>query len=152
MSDWAGQLASARVHGPTFNRRGPPSRGGELKGRNHVFALQHERRVKHVIYPSVRWGPIARFILAAAMMIAVPALAQGSSPPGAASCLGCHPAAAADGPVAALAKLPARQIVAALQAYRSGTRPATVMDRIAKGFSDEEIDAIAQWYARANNK
>jgi hypothetical protein len=26
------------------------------------------------------------------------------------------------------------------------------MDRIAKGFSDEEIDAIAQWYARADKK
>lgn len=90
--------------------------------------------------------------LVVAMMIAAPALALGAAPPGAASCLGCHPAAANDGPVSTLAKLPARQIVTALQAYRSGTRPATVMDRIAKGFSDEEIDAIAQWYARANKK
>jgi len=95
---------------------------------------------------------MGRFILAAAMMMALPVLAIGDSPPGAASCLGCHPAAANDGPVPALAKLPARQIVTAMQEYRSGTRPATVMDRIAKGFSDEEIDAIAQWYARANKK
>jgi cytochrome c553 len=86
------------------------------------------------------------------MMIAVPVLALGDAPSGAASCLGCHPARADAGPVPALAKLPARQIVTALQAYRSGTRPATVMDRIAKGFSDEEIEAIAQWYARAGKK
>jgi cytochrome c553 len=33
-----------------------------------------------------------------------------------------------------------------MQAYRSGQRPATVMDRIAKGFSDDEIDAIAAWF------
>ena len=91
-------------------------------------------------------------MLVAAALIAVPAWALGDPPPGAASCLGCHPAAADDGPVPALAKLPAPQIVAALQAYRSGARPATVMDRIAKGFSDEEIEAIAQWYARANKK
>jgi cytochrome subunit of sulfide dehydrogenase len=90
--------------------------------------------------------------LVAAMLLAVPALALGDAPPGAASCLGCHPAAADDGPVPALAKMPARQIVVALRAYRSGTRPATVMDRIAKGFSDEELDAIAQWYARASKK
>jgi len=93
-----------------------------------------------------------RCILAVAMMMAVPALALGDSPAGAASCLGCHPAKADDGPVPALAKLPAQQIVTAMLAFRSGTRPATVMDRIAKGFSDEEIDAIARWYARANKK
>jgi sulfide dehydrogenase cytochrome subunit len=30
--------------------------------------------------------------------------------------------------------------------FRTGQRKATVMDRIAKGFSPEEIAAIAQWY------
>jgi cytochrome subunit of sulfide dehydrogenase len=88
----------------------------------------------------------------AAMLLIAPALALGAAPPGASSCLGCHPAAVNDGPMLALAKLPAQQIVTALQAYRSGTRPATVMDRIAKGFSDEEIEAIAQWYARAKQQ
>ncbi|HLK81097.1 MAG TPA: hypothetical protein VKT99_06325 [Xanthobacteraceae bacterium] len=38
-------------------------------------------------------------------------------------------------------------MVAAMQAYRGGQRPATVMDRIAKGFSDDEIKAIAAWFA-----
>jgi sulfide dehydrogenase cytochrome subunit len=32
-------------------------------------------------------------------------------------------------------------------AFKAGQRPGTIMDRIAKGFSDEEISAIAQWYA-----
>jgi cytochrome c553 len=31
--------------------------------------------------------------------------------------------------------------------YKSGKRAGTIMDRIAKGFSDEEIRAIAAWYA-----
>jgi cytochrome c553 len=34
-----------------------------------------------------------------------------------------------------------------MQAFRSGQRAATVMDRIAKGFSDAEVEAIATWYA-----
>jgi sulfide dehydrogenase cytochrome subunit len=33
-----------------------------------------------------------------------------------------------------------------VQEFRSGQRPATVMDRIAKGFTDDEIKAIADWY------
>ncbi len=35
----------------------------------------------------------------------------------------------------------------AMQDFRSGARAGTVMDRIAKGFTDEEIQAIAAWYA-----
>ena len=36
--------------------------------------------------------------------------------------------------------------MAAVKAFRSGEKPATIMDRIAKGFSDDEIKAIADWY------
>jgi cytochrome c553 len=46
-----------------------------------------------------------------------------------------------------LAGRDANAIVAAMQAFRAGQLPATVMDRIAKGFTDEEIKAIAAWYA-----
>jgi cytochrome subunit of sulfide dehydrogenase len=88
-------------------------------------------------------------MLAAAMAIAAPAWAV--SPPGAASCLGCHPVAA-EGPVAPLSSLTAEQIETAMQAFRSDKRPATVMNRIAKGFTDDEVRAIAQWYSRAKAK
>lgn len=54
--------------------------------------------------------------------------------------------------MAPLSSLKAEQIETAMQAFRAGTRPATVMDRIAKGFSDEEVRAIAQWYAGAKAK
>ena len=40
-----------------------------------------------------------------------------------------------------------RAIVKAMQDFRSGQRAGTVMDRIAKGFTDDEIQAIAAWYA-----
>ncbi len=69
------------------------------------------------------------------------------APPGAASCTGCHAEKPnVDTPVARLAGQDANAMMAAMQAYRSGQRPATVMDRIAKGFSDDEIKAIAAWF------
>lgn len=83
--------------------------------------------------------------LAAAVVLAAaaPAAAQ---PSGAASCSGCHGPAGA-GPVPSLEGRPAAEIAAAMAAFRSGERPATVMDRIAKGFTDEETRAIAEWLA-----
>ena len=70
------------------------------------------------------------------------------APPGASSCSGCHAAkASVKTPVPRLVGRPAADIVAALQAFRAGQRPATVMDRIAKGFSESELAAIAAWYA-----
>jgi cytochrome c553 len=52
----------------------------------------------------------------------------------------------ADTPVPRLAGQDAGAIVAAMQAFRSGQHPATVMDRIARGFSDEEVRAMAAWF------
>jgi cytochrome c553 len=94
----------------------------------------------------------ASHALIAAILIAAPLSTWASSPPGAAACLGCHTVAADGGPVPPLGNFTAQQIVTAMQAFRSGTRPATVMNRIAKGFSDEEIKAIADWYARSKAK
>ena len=91
-------------------------------------------------------------MLATAILIAAPACVFAAPPPGAASCLGCHGAAGADSAVVPLSTLRAEQIETAMQAFRSGTRASTVMDRIAKGFSDEEVRAIAQWYASAKAK
>jgi cytochrome c553 len=69
-------------------------------------------------------------------------------PPGATSCSGCHPpSASADAKVAPLRGRDPAAIVAAMQAFRSGERPSTVMGRIAKGFSEDEIRAIAAWVA-----
>jgi cytochrome subunit of sulfide dehydrogenase len=70
------------------------------------------------------------------------------APAGASSCSGCHAASTAvQTPVPRLAGLPAPQIATAMQEFRTGKRPGTVMDRIAKGFSDGEVAAIAAWYA-----
>lgn len=38
------------------------------------------------------------------------------------------------------------ELVAAMEGFKSGKLPSTVMGRIAKGFSNGEIEAIAAWY------
>ncbi|MBY4899023.1 c-type cytochrome [Cupriavidus sp. AU9028] len=68
----------------------------------------------------------------------------------AASCSACHgPAgrAPANSPVPGLAGRPQADLVAQMQAFKAGTRPATVMHQIAKGYTDEQIAAIAAWFA-----
>jgi cytochrome c553 len=76
------------------------------------------------------------------------ALAATPAPVGASSCSGCHPPNARVGtPVPQLVGQNASQIVDAMTAFRAGTRSSTVMDRIAKGFSEAETQAIADWYA-----
>lgn len=90
--------------------------------------------------------------IAAATLVFASGVACAASPPGAAACLGCHSATADSSPVASLDSFTAEQIVTAMQGFRSGSRPATVMNRIAKGFSDDEVKAIADWYARAKSK
>jgi cytochrome c553 len=80
--------------------------------------------------------------------IATAAAASAEPPAGAAACSGCHPSSARiASPVPRLAGLERAAIVRAMQEFRSGQRVATVMDRIARGFTDDEIQAIAAWYA-----
>ena len=83
-----------------------------------------------------------------------PAAAAGpaDAPPGALSCSGCH--ATASSVNTAVPRLIGRNpadVIAAMQGFRSGTTPSTVMDRIAKGFSDDEVKAIAAWYGAQKN-
>lgn len=75
----------------------------------------------------------------------VPAIAQSVAPAGASSCSGCHDARIANPAVPPLNGRPATEIVTAMQAFRTGEREATVMGRIAKGFTDDETRAIAMW-------
>jgi cytochrome c553 len=49
-------------------------------------------------------------------------------------------------PVPPLNGRPAADIASQMAAFKSGERKGTVMDRIAKGFSDDEVRAIAAWY------
>jgi cytochrome c553 len=101
--------------------------------------------------------PGLKIVNAMRMSLAVAALfvsavaassASAEPPPGAAACSGCHPVKpGVNTPVPRLAGRNASDIVKEMQEFRAGQRPGTVMGRLAKGFSDEEVQAIAAWYA-----
>ena len=68
----------------------------------------------------------------------------------AATCANCHgtDGSAVAGPGSArLAGQSSAFIVEQMQAFRSGSRPATVMHQLAKGFSDAQIRALAAYFA-----
>ncbi len=65
------------------------------------------------------------------------------------ACMGCHGtegmSATAIPPM--IKGLPADYFETALLEFKSGKRPSTIMGRIAKGFSDDEIKATAAFFA-----
>ena len=93
---------------------------------------------------------MARLTLAALLFaVAMPGAdsASPTPPPGASSCSGCHATSkSVDTPAPRLVGRSPAEIEAAMLAFRTGQKPASVMNRIAKGFSDEEIESIAAWY------
>src|SRR5690242_9002933 len=96
----------------------------------------------------VRPAATGVWMVIAASCAAAAEAQQVVAPPGASSCSGCHAASAAvETPVPPLAGLPAPRIAEAMLAFRAGQRWGTTMPRIAKGFSDDEIAALAAWYA-----
>jgi len=68
----------------------------------------------------------------------------------AAMCSNCH---GTDGrtiegsAIPSLVGMPKDYQVLQMQAFKNGTRPATVMHQIAKGLTDAQIDTIANYYA-----
>ena len=72
----------------------------------------------------------------------------------AATCASCHHADTAPGAKLAaqtlqpLAGRSQAELIDAMQAFRSGTGPSTVMGQIARGYDDAQIAAIAGWLSR----
>lgn len=95
------------------------------------------------------WVSIA-LLVASSPAMGQPAVSPSSAPPGASSCSGCHARSTIGHPIPSLQGLSAPDIVSALQAFRNGEREATVMGRIARGFADGEMRAIAEWLARGD--
>ena len=65
------------------------------------------------------------------------------------TCAGCHGTygASVDTKIPPLAGQNTDELVATMLAYRDGSRKGTVMNRVAKAYSDEEIQAIAEYFA-----
>ncbi len=96
---------------------------------------------------------------AAALMLGLPARAGAAESDDqtrlrsrslAASCAPCHGTdgrALADQSIVRLAGLPAEYTLAQLLAFRNGSRPATVMHQLAKGYTPEQLAALAAYFA-----
>ena len=89
-------------------------------------------------------------ILVAAAFAAAPVAAQDMQARNlAAGCAICHgtEGRAVTKDLIPLAGLPKDHIASQMRAFRDGSRPATVMHQLAKGYTDQQIDAMAAWFA-----
>ncbi len=95
------------------------------------------------------------FHLAAAICLAGAAASATAADPNlgrnlAATCANCHgtngkaiPGAGMD----ALAGMEKEKLLQKLKDFKSGAKPATIMHQISKGYTDEQLDLIAAYYA-----
>jgi len=97
---------------------------------------------------------IRKLLLAAAA--AAPLAAPAQTPDAlylrslAATCANCHGTnghATSGSAVPGLAGMPREYMLRQLAAFRDGSRPATVMHQIAKGYSQAQLDQIAGYFA-----
>jgi len=90
--------------------------------------------------------------LASSAVLALPALAQGSDPNLgrnlAAACANCHGTNGVS--VQGMPNLAGQQrsyLMQQMQDFKTGKRPATIMHQLAKGYTDEQIDALAVYFS-----
>jgi sulfide dehydrogenase cytochrome subunit len=69
----------------------------------------------------------------------------------AATCANCHGTdgrSAAGSTVPPLAGMSRDHLVTQLKAFKAGTRPATIMHQLSKGYTDAQIEQIATYFAQ----
>ena len=68
----------------------------------------------------------------------------------AATCANCHgtDGRTTDGSaIPSLVGMPKSYMIMQIKAFKDGSRPATVMHQLSKGFTDQQIDSIATYFA-----
>jgi cytochrome subunit of sulfide dehydrogenase len=71
----------------------------------------------------------------------------------AANCANCHGTAGnSPGSMPGLAGLARNYFVRQMQDFRDGRRQATVMHQLAKGYTDEQFEAMAEYFSRQKTK
>ena len=86
-----------------------------------------------------------------------PVAGQGSDPNLgrnlAATCANCHGTNGISvAGVESLAGKPKDELVRKMREFKQGTKPATVMTQLAKGYTDEQIEVVAGWFAAQKAK
>ena len=67
----------------------------------------------------------------------------------ASNCANCHGTqGTAQGAMPSLAGQQKTYIVEQMRAFRDGKRPATIMHQLAKGYTDQQVEQIAEFFAR----
>jgi len=95
--------------------------------------------------------------LASGAVFALSALAQGTDPNLgrnlAAACANCHGTnGVSQQGMPNLAGQQRGYLAQQMQDFRAGKRPATIMHQIAKGYSDEQIDALAAYFSAQKSR
>jgi sulfide dehydrogenase cytochrome subunit len=96
---------------------------------------------------------VCRVVAALAMLPAAGPIAGQQSAPIvarslAATCANCHGTNGVSvGEVPALAGRPKDEVVRKMQDFKAGRLPGTIMPQLAKGYTDEQMDLIAGWFA-----
>jgi cytochrome subunit of sulfide dehydrogenase len=71
----------------------------------------------------------------------------------AATCANCHGTSGrSNGGLPTLAGLPKEALVQSMREFREGKRPATVMHQLAKGYSEEQVALLAEYFAQQVDK
>lgn len=106
-----------------------------------------------------------QFAVAAAALAAGVAVAQQPAPPAfapsnlspagvralAANCAACHGTHGKPAPgstLAGLAGKPRDELLMAMTQFKQGRKPATVMHQLSKGYTDEELAALADYFSK----
>ena len=95
--------------------------------------------------------------LASCAALASPVSAQGADPNLgrnlAAACANCHGTnGVSQQGMPSLAGQQGSQLAQQMRDFRAGKRPATIMHQLAKGYSDEQIDALAAYFSAQKTK
>ena len=70
----------------------------------------------------------------------------------ASECVTCHRASVDEGAIPAIVGLPTRYFVSALRDYRAGRRANPVMQNVARSLDDQQIEALAAYFASLKEK
>ena len=95
-------------------------------------------------------GALAQQPAAPAPSFAAPNLTPKGVQSMASACAMCHGTngkPVANSPVAGLAGKPRDEIVQSMAQFKAGTKPATIMHQIARGYSDAEVAALADYFS-----
>ena len=115
-----------------------------------LFYVEEEESPLELIRSRFSVGvTLAAACLAGAAQAAEPTLARNL----AANCTSCHGThgASASG-MRSLAGQPQPALLAALRAFRDGSRPATVMHQLARGYTDQQLEALAAFFSAQSHQ